>query len=333
MMQSLDLDVLRDALNWRRAGHAVTLFTVLQTWGSAPRQAGAMLAIRADGVLSGSVSGGCVEEDLIARINATGVAGARSEKPALIIYGASLEETNRFGLPCGGTLRLLQEPLLDSDWVAQLLNRTAAHELVVRSVTLATGAVHLSTALAGQPLTFDGTTLCMVFGPQWRMLLIGAGQLSQAVARISVMLDFSVLVCDPREEYAAPLLEELPGVRRLAGMPDEAVRVLLPDSRTAILALTHDSKLDDMALLEALQSDAFYVGALGSKRNQAARKQRLAHHFDLTAEQLARLHGPVGLTLGARTPAEIAVAIVAEIIQVKNSAAATTPSTVSCETP
>ena len=332
-MQSLDLGVLRDALNWHQTGHAVTLFTVVQTWGSAPRPAGALLAVRDDGLLSGSVSGGCVEDDLIARVKAVDGAGATPQKPALIVYGVSQEEASRFGLPCGGTLRLLQESLLDSTWVAQLLARTVAHELVARTVTLATGAVQLSGALTGQTLQFDGITLCSVFGPQWRLLLIGAGQLSQAVAQIAIMLDFEVLVCDPREEYAGTLLAGLPGLRRIEGMPDDAVRELVPDAHTAIVALTHDPKLDDMALIEALQSGAFYVGALGSRRNQQVRKQRLAEHFDLSSEQLARLHGPVGLALGAKTPAEIAVTIVAEIVQVKNLVTGAVASTVGCALP
>ena len=326
-MESLDLRVLADALAWRSAGHAVTLVTVVQTWGSAPRPPGALLAVRDDGVVSGSVSGGCVEDDLIARTRAsfTTAAGTPLQtQPALIAYGVSQEEAARFGLPCGGTLRLVQEPLLDPSWVAQLLARTAAHELVARTLTLATGAVLLSSAVRGQAMAFDGSTLTTVFGPKWRLLLIGAGQLSQAVAQIALMLDFEVLVCDPREEYAATLMAGLPGVRRIEGMPDDAVRSLVPDAHTAIVALTHDPKLDDMALLEALQSSAFYVGALGSRRNQATRKQRLAEHFDLRADQLARLHGPVGLDLGAKTPAEIAVSILAEIVQVKNTVAAAT---------
>lgn len=327
-MESLDLRVLEDALAWRDAGHAVTLVTVVQTWGSAPRPPGALLAVRDDGVVSGSVSGGCVEDDLIARtkasFNAAGGNAAALKSPAMITYGVTQEEASRFGLPCGGTLRLVQEPLRDTAWVAELLTRTADHELVARTLVLSTGAVRLSSAVRGQAMQFDGSTLSTVFGPKWRLLLIGAGQLSQAVARMAAMLDFEVLVCDPREEYAAALgnaSHGLAGVRRIAGMPDDVVRELVPDAHTAIVALTHDPKLDDMALLEALQSNAFYVGALGSRRNQAARKQRLAEHFGLSAPELARLHGPVGLALGARTPAEIAVSIVAELLQVKNSAA------------
>jgi xanthine dehydrogenase accessory factor len=321
-MESLDLRVLSDVLSWRNSGHAVTLVTVVETWGSAPRPPGALLAVRDDGVVSGSVSGGCVEDDLIARTKATFKEPARGDpalaKPSIIAYGVTKEEATRFGLPCGGTLRLVQEPVIDSTWVAQLLDRTAGHQLVARTLTLATGAVELTGAVRGQTIAFAGSTLTTVFGPKWRLLLIGAGQLSQAVAQIALMLDFEVLVCDPREEYAATLVTGVPGIRHIEGMPDDVVRELLPDAHTAIVALTHDPKLDDMALIEALQSSAFYVGALGSRRNQETRKQRLAEHFDLSEQELARLHGPVGLALGAKTPAEIAVSIVAEIVRVKN---------------
>jgi len=353
-MESLDLRVLADALQWRRAGHAVTLVTVVETWGSAPRPPGALLAVRDDGVVSGSVSGGCVEDDLIAQTKAAfhsadnqggwaaeGSAQVKEELaqragdteqnplppslrarttarlPSMLAYGVSKEEAARFGLPCGGTLRLVREPLPDVAWIEELLDRTARHEIVARQLTLATGVVRLLPAVRGQALHFDGSVLSSVFGPRWRLLLIGAGQLSQAVAQIALMLDFEVLVCDPREEYAAMLHQD--GVRRVLGMPDDVVRELVPDAHTAIVALTHDPKLDDMALLEALRSDAFYVGALGSRRNQATRKQRLAEHFDLSAEELARLHGPVGVFIGAKTPAEIAVSVMAQIVQVKNA--------------
>ena len=313
-MESLDLRVLGDVLAWRQAGRRVTLVTVVETWGSAPRPPGALLAVRDDGVVSGSVSGGCVEDDLIARIKA-GEYDALSH-PSMVAYGVSKEEAARFGLPCGGTLRLVQEPITDVHWIQDVLARTAAHQLVARTVTLATGQVSLRDAQRTDTLQFDGTSLTTLFGPRWRLLLIGAGQLSQAVAHMASLLDFEVLVCDPREEYAATL--GIDGVTRVLGMPDDVVQQLVPDAHTAIVALTHDPKLDDMALMEALNSNAFYIGALGSRRNQEARKKRLAEHFDLSSEALARLHGPVGLRIGAQTPAEIAVSIVAEIVQVKN---------------
>jgi xanthine dehydrogenase accessory factor len=292
---------------------------VVQTWGSAPRPAGALLAVRDDGVVSGSVSGGCVEDDLIARARAA-LAGqsdmAAPDRSTLIVYGVNQEEAARFGLPCGGTLRLLHEPVQDTGWIEQVLQRTAQHRLVARTLQVLTGQVTLSDAMRGQAMEFDGQTLTTVFGPRWRLLLIGAGQLSQAVAQMAGLLDFEVLVCDPRDEYASVM--NLPQVQRVPGMPDDVVRELMPDAHTAIVALTHDPKLDDMALLEALKSAAFYVGALGSRRNQDARKKRLAEHFDLSEQELARLHGPVGLAIGAKTPAEIAVSILAQIIEVKN---------------
>ncbi len=327
-MESLDLKVLADAAAWKHAGHTVTLVTVVETWGSAPRPPSALLAVRGDGVVSGSVSGGCVEDDLIARIKA----GERTDTPSMIAYGVTKAEAARFGIPCGGSLRLMQEPLGETYWIEQILQRTAAHQLVARTLTLATGAVTLSPAQRGDTFAFDGMTLKTTFGPKWRLLLIGAGQLSQAVAQMASMLDFEVLVCDPREEYAAMLPA---GATRVLGMPDDAVRELNADQHTAIVALTHDPKLDDMALMEALRSNAFYVGALGSQRNTSTRKARLKEHFELTDAELARLHGPVGLRLGAKTPAEIAVSIVAQIVQVKNAlhAKASIPEEANCLQP
>ena len=342
-MESLDLRVLNDVLAWRRASHAVTLVTVVETWGSAPRPPGALLAVRDDGRVSGSVSGGCIEDDLITRTKAdfkvdtasnsqkspsnapvAGILPASTAinniaKPSMISYGVTKDEAARFGLPCGGTLRLVQEPVHDVTWIEQVLSRTTAHNLVARTLDLSTGLVTLAEGRRDQAMAFDGLTLTTLFGPKWRLLLIGAGQLSQAVAQMAALLDFEVLVCDPREEYAFDPSQV--GATRIAGMPDDVVRELVPDAHTAIVALTHDSKLDDMALMEALQSNAFYVGALGSKRNQATRKERMIEHFGMTPDQLARLYGPVGLNIHAKTPAEIAVSIVAQIIAVKNSPA------------
>lgn len=322
-MDSLDLRVLNDVLAWRQAGRKVNLVTVVETWGSAPRPPGALLAVRDDGQVSGSVSGGCIEDDLIARIKA-GEYDSMTH-PSMVAYGVSKEEAARFGLPCGGTLRLVQEPVDDVAWIEEVLHRTSSHQLVARTLVLATGQVQLQEAVRGEAMKFDGNRLTTLFGPRWRLLLIGAGQLSQAVAQMAKMLDFEVLVCDPREEYAATLgLEE---VTRIMGMPDDVVLELKPDAHTAIVALTHDPKLDDMALMEALNTEAFYVGALGSRRNQATRKQRLMEHFDVSPKALERLHGPVGMSIGAKTPAEIAVSIIAQIVQVKNAVAAAPVST------
>ena len=311
-MDSLDLQVLQQARDWHRAGRAVWLVTVVETWGSAPRPPGALLALRDDGLVVGSVSGGCVEDDLIERIRI----GERVSVPAEIRYGVSKDEAARFGLPCGGNLRLVQEPLVDAHWIDDILARTARHELVARRLELSSGRVTLESAHRGEAFAFDGTTMRAIFGPRWRLLMVGAGQLSRALAQMALALDFEVICCDPREEFH--LTWDVPGSRFAPGMPDDVALELQLDPHSAVVALTHDPKLDDMVLLEALKSPAFYVGALGSRANTAKRKERLAL-FDLSADEINRLHGPIGLDIGSRTPGEIAVSILAEIIAVRNS--------------
>lgn len=313
-MESVDLAVLRRARDWLRAGHGVTLYTVVETWGSAPRPVGALLALRDDGRVEGSVSGGCVEDDLLARNPAD---ADLTQVCELIIYGITREESARFGLPCGGTLRLVREPLRDAGWLEELLQRCAAHECVLRRLDLATGQVSLTTVAPGQSLSFDGETLIAPFGPGWRILLIGAGQLSRYVAELSVGLGFDVLICDPRDGYRHDWLAEQ--VRFVEGMPDDAVLTIEPDAHTAIVALTHDPRLDDMALLTALKSEAFYVGALGSRRNNDQRRTRLLT-LGLSEAEVARLHGPIGLAIGSRTPAEIALSLMAEVVAIRNGA-------------
>jgi xanthine dehydrogenase accessory factor len=310
-MDSLDLQVLRQALEWRNQKRQVWIVTVIETWGSAPRPPGALLAVRDDGLVVGSVSGGCVEDDLIERVRT----GERVAKPTLIVYGVSKEEAARFGLPCGGNLRLVQEPLLDTGWIQEVLQRTNEHQLVARVLDLDTGASTVEASQRGEAFEFRDQQIRQIFGPRWRMLVIGAGQLSRVLAEMALALDFEVIVCDPRDEYA--LTWEVANTRFVRDMPDDTVLALQLDPHSAVVAVTHDPKLDDMALIEALKSPAFYVGALGSRGNTAKRKERLAL-FDLSNQEINRLHGPIGLHLGARTPAEIAVAILAEIIAVRN---------------
>ena len=310
-MDSLDLQVLSQARDWFNEGHKVWLVTVIETWGSAPRPPGALLCLRDDGLVAGSVSGGCVEDDLIDRLRH----GERVATPSLIAYGVTKEEAARFGLPCGGNLRLVQEPLQAVAWIDEVLARTARHELVARRMNLATGEVVVEAASRGDVFAFDGQQLVALFGPRWRLLIIGAGQLSRAVAQMALMLDFEVICCDPREEYN--LSWDIPGTTFSKAMPDDLVLELQLDPHSAVVAVTHDPKLDDLVLLEALKSPAFYIGALGSRGNTAKRRERL-ELFDLTPAEIDRLHGPIGLDIGSKTPAEIAVSIVAEIIAVKN---------------
>jgi xanthine dehydrogenase accessory factor len=313
-MDSVDVNVLRSVLDWRREGRGVVLYTLVQTWGSAPRPAGAMLALRDDGVVIGSVSGGCIEDDLIARQQDGRLPGP-STTVQLITYGVSREEAARFGLPCGGTLRLAEEWIDGIDWVVELLQRCQAHEVVVRELDLANSAVTLHPAPRDATLTLTDRTLRSVYGPRWRILLIGAGQLSRYVAEMARMLDFEVLVCDPREEFAHGWTAG--EVRFVEGMPDDAVLSIETDARTAVVALTHDPRLDDMALLTALDSPAFYVGALGSRVNNQKRRTNLLA-LGLSAESVGRLHGPIGLPIGSHAPAEIALSLMAQIVAVKN---------------
>ena len=236
----------------------------------------------------------------------------------LVTYGVTRDEAARFGLPCGGTLRLTEERVEEWGWVQALLARCEDHQIVARELNLATGEVILSAASKTDVVSFDGERLRAIYGPRWRLLLIGAGQLSRYVAEMARLLDFEVLICDPREEFVYGW-EDQHG-RFVPGMPDEAVLNIHTDERTAIVCLTHDPRLDDMALLTALNSTAFYIGALGSRVNTQKRRENLAA-LGLSAEAIARLHGPIGLHIGSHTPAEIALSLMAEIVAIKNGVA------------
>jgi xanthine dehydrogenase accessory factor len=274
------------------------------------------MALCQDGSVVGSVSGGCIEDDLIYRFTrayaSAAAAPAEGEQdipagpPRLVKYGISADEAHRFGLPCGGTLELLLEFDPDAASLAAL-------------VQLESGVVSLAVSDTPADLTLDAQTLVNTFGPEFRMLLIGAGQLTEYLATMALFSGFAVTVCDPREEYARSW--SVAGVTVLKDMPDDVVQAFRADRRTCVVALTHDPKLDDLALLEALQTEAFYVGAIGSRRNNEARRQRMIEHFEQTEAGLARLRGPIGIYIGSKTPPEIAVSIMAEILAVKNSVA------------
>ncbi|HKA43118.1 MAG TPA: XdhC family protein, partial [Burkholderiales bacterium] len=311
-MDSVDLQVLKSASDWVKAGRRVVMATVVHTWGSAPRPIGALTAIRDDGMVVGSVSGGCVEDDMIDQVRGGQLV---QDKPATTKYGVSAEEAKRYGLPCGGTLELVLEPLTKDSALDELLGRVERHELVSRRLEMDSGRVTIAPAMSNDQLRFDGRTLTTVHGPRWRLLIIGAGQLSTFLAQMAQGLDYQVTICDPRVEYAEGW--DVPGAELKRGMPDDVVTEMNPDGHTAIVTLTHDPKLDDLALLEALKSPAFYVGAIGSKKNNDARRRRLTE-FDLSEEEIERLHGPVGLKIGSKTPPEIAIAILAEMTAVRN---------------
>ncbi|MDA7417194.1 XdhC family protein [Xenophilus arseniciresistens] len=316
-MENLDVMVLRHLRDWRQAGRRALLATVVRTWGSSPRPIGSIMALAEDGAVVGSVSGGCIEDDLIARHSLLGAQQMPQGAPRLVRYGVTADEAHRFGLPCGGTLELLLEFDPEPQALAALVAQLEAGRLVQRVVALADGQVRLQSADAPAALHIDAQQLVNTFGPEYRMLLIGAGQLAEYLATMASFSGFAVTLCDPRAEYRGSW--QVSGVRVLTDMPDDAVRAFAPDSRSCVVALTHDPKLDDLALLEALETAAFYVGAIGSRRNAQARHARMREHFDQTEASLARLRGPIGIYIGSKTPPEIAVSVMAEILAVKNA--------------
>jgi xanthine dehydrogenase accessory factor len=314
-MDSIDLEVLKTCSEWIAAGKQCELVTVIRTWGSSPRPEGATLGICEDGRVVGSVSGGCIEDDLIDRAHKGGITRT---KPEIVTYGITADEAHRFGLPCGGTIQLAIEPLSSKSQIPELIAHLAQGELVARRVDLQSGDVSMGPAKPGMTLQVSETALTTIHGPRWRLLIIGAGQLSRFLAQIAVGMDYAVTVCDPREEYRDGWSVE--GVQVVHAMPDDLTIEMKLDSRSAVVALTHDPKLDDLALMEALKSDAFYVGAIGSRSNDQKRRERLLE-FDLTPEQLTKLHGPIGVFIGSKTPSEIAISILAELTAVKNGIA------------
>jgi xanthine dehydrogenase accessory factor len=311
-MDSIDLEVLKTCRKWIAAGLACELVTVIRTWGSSPRPEGAMLAICQDGTVIGSVSGGCIEDDLIDHVRREGIVRT---VPEIVTYGITADQAHRFGLPCGGTIELAIEPLSAKSRIGELLHSIEHNQLVARRLDLHSGEVMLSPAGPGMSLHVSDAAMTTIHGPRWRLLIIGAGQLSRFLAQIALAMDYRVTVCDPREEYREGW--DVPGSELVHGMPDDVVTEMKLDSRSAVVALTHDPKLDDLALMEALKSEAFYVGAIGSRVNNARRRERL-RLFDLTDDELARLHGPIGVYIASKTPAEIAISILAEMTAVKN---------------
>ena len=316
-MENLDIVVLRTLKAWREAGQRAMITTVVRTWGSSPRPVGSIMALCETGAVVGSVSGGCIEDDLIYQYTKSASAGTLLQGPPVSIkYGISADEAHRFGLPCGGTLELLLEFNPDAQALHDLITRLEQGQLMLRTTELATGQVTLASSAAPSALSMSETQLINSFGPEYRMLLIGAGQMTEYLATMALFNGFAVTVCDPREEYRGAW--SVAGVTLTSEMPDDLVQAFKPDRRSCVIALTHDPKLDDLALLEALNTEAFYIGAIGSRRNNEARHQRMIAHFDQTTETLARLRGPIGIYIGSKTPAEIAVSIMAEVLAVKN---------------
>jgi xanthine dehydrogenase accessory factor len=320
-VENLDLMVLRALRDWRASGRHALLATVVRTWGSSPRPVGSIMALSYDGAVVGSVSGGCIEDDLIfcyaqAYVGNEPCRTSPFSPPSLVKYGVTADEAHRFGLPCGGTLELLLEYDPDAALLTQLMQALESGQLVRRIVRVADGKASIEVTATPEELSFGRGVLANTFGPEYRMLLIGGGQLTEYLATMALFSGFAVTVCEPREEYRRGW--SVAGAKVVSGMPDDVVTAFRPDRRSCVVALTHDPKLDDLALMEALGTEAFYVGAIGSRRNNQARHARMAEHFSLPATDLRRLRGPIGVYIGSKTPPEIAVSIMAEILAVKN---------------
>ncbi len=309
-MQSLDLEVLTHLRDWLSAKRKAWLVTVTQTFGASPRPPGSLMAMRDDGIVIGSVSGGCIEDDLVLRRHEF-----HGSAPILQSYGVTADEARQFGLPCGGELEVVIEASLTVAQIDALFAKIKSGEVFARVVDLTTGEWRYQPSSPTDETSRTAKEFICIHGPRWRLLIIGASEIARYLAEVAATLDFQVSVCDPRDEYRSAW--RVAGATLVAGMPDDAVVAFNCDPHTVIVTVSHDPKLDDMALLEALKTDAFYIGAVGSVKTNDERRKRLAL-FDLSAAQIAKLHGPVGLALGSRTPPEIAIAILAELIAARN---------------
>ena len=322
------------ALEWAKSGRGIALATVIETWGSAPRQAGALLAISSDGELAGSVSGGCVE----GAVAAEAMEAMEDGTCKLLEYGVSDGDAFAVGLACGGTIRVLVEPVgigegLPLETLGALCTAREKRQRTVLAVSLNTKERRLISVDAQKE---DGNTLAKpakaacnsdksgfadrenpdwfltVHNPPLKMAIIGAAHIAQPLSVMARMTGFDVTVIDPRGSFSSEA--RFPDTALSRDWPDDALRTLDPDARTAVVCLSHDPKLDDPALVVALASPAFYIGALGSTRTSTKRRERLtaAGH---NAAALDRIAAPVGLDIGAKTPAEIAVSVMAEIVE------------------
>ncbi|WP_104019338.1 XdhC family protein [Roseovarius nitratireducens] len=311
-------DIPETALAWHRTGKGAALATVVETWGSAPRRVGSQLAISGEGEIAGSVSGGCVEGAVVVEALDAIEAG----RPAMLEYGVTDDDAFAVGLACGGTIRVLVEPVgsvMPEDVLADLVLAREGR-VPVAYVTGMTARRRLERE--GHEVRFrmdrsgfeeDGETFVAIHNPPLRLIVVGAVHIAQALVPMARIAGFDPVVIDPRESFASEA--RFPGETVLDDWPDEGLRALGLDGRTALVLLTHDPKLDDPALGEALRSEVFYIGALGSTRTHAKRVARLTD-AGFSEVEIARIHGPIGLDIGAAGPAEIAVSILAQMTQV-----------------
>jgi len=322
-MLSSQQHIIARVAAWLKRGEPVWLATILETWGSSPRPVGAMLACALGGELAGSISGGCVEEDFLEQLG-DGSLKARHDAeggPFRIVYGASEAEQARLKLPCGGRLQVLLEYLeADADnreVFARLAADLDAHRRTSRVVDLASGGLGVRRGSNETAVVMEGGSMVHSLSPMYRLLLLGAGDVARCVAELALALEYDITLCDPRPRYLDNW--QVDGVETTARLPDDVVREKFNNAYSGVIALAHDPRVDDMALMEALKTDAFYVGAMGSDRTSAARRKRLPE-LGLSEAEISRLRAPIGVRIRSKTPAEIAISIMAEVTAVRHSA-------------
>lgn len=310
-------DIPAIALDWHRNGTGAVLATVVETWGSAPRPVGSQLAISGQGDIMGSVSGGCVEGAVVVEA----LDALDDGQPRMLEYGVSDDEAFAVGLACGGTIRVLVEPVgasITEDMLAQLVEARAQSRPIAYTVDTESWARGLSAPEAfpdrfrSDKSGFEDSLFVAIHNPLLRMAVIGGVHIAQSLLPMARVAGFAPVLIDPREAFASEA--RFPDTTLLHDWPDAALDAFGIDTRTAIVTLTHDPKLDDPAIQAALNSDCFYLGCLGSTRTHAKRVARLTE-AGFGEDQIARIHAPVGLDIGAKSPAEIAISIMAQIIQ------------------
>ncbi len=315
-MQQLDLQVIRQVMDWLGSGERVWLCTVIASFGSSPRPPGALLVAKGDGASCGSLSGGCIEDDFLQRV----AEGGFAEPVAVVRYGDG-SDAPQVRLPCGGVLEVLVERLEADAHNLEHLRRLESALLgrgrLVRQWQLPFADAQLLEDIQDGPrVERCGERLRVRFGPAQRLIIAGVSSVALFCAQFAVALDFEVIICEPREEFQQDL--RLDNVRLEPILPARYIAEGGCHQATAVVALTHDPRLDDLTMMEAVLSPAFYIGVMGSQKTSEKRMERLHRVAGMDAETLARIHAPIGLALGSKTPAEIALAVLADIVRVRN---------------
>ena len=318
-MHSADRQVIEQIDKWLQHNNDCWLCTIIATKGSSPRPIGSLLVINETGASCGSVSGGCIEDDIAKQIVNQQLPLI---KPSILSYGIDASENERLGLPCGGELTLLVQPIKanrkNQQQFREILSAVSQRQCISRISSTVDNSTSLESSPLFHPLNRSGDEVTHCFGPHFQMLLIGAGQLSKVLAELALAMDYQVIVCDPRPELIAQW--NVADVEAIFDTPDQLIFKQGGDAQSVIISLTHVNVIDDLAIVSALKTEAFYIGALGSMRTSESRRHRLLAQ-GLNAEELTRLHAPVGLSIGSKTPIEIAVSIMAELTSLRAAAA------------